>query len=86
MIEYTNLAVSGDRLTVFDDDDITGDEFTSLDIMFLSTTDDGTTEGDTGLELLDNVTSLLLLVPTDESVKHKDTDLDGVIGSLDFAG
>ena len=63
-------------MTVFNNDDITGDEFTGFDLMFLSTTDDGATERDTSLELFDNVTSLLFLVPTDESVKHKDTDLE----------
>ena len=68
--------IAGNSLTVFDNDNVTGDEVTGFNLLFLTITDNGSPESDTGLKLGDNVTGLLLLVPTDESVQEKNTAND----------
>ena len=62
--------------TVFNHNNVTGYNFTSFDLTFLTITDNLGLKSNTLLKLSDNVTSLLLLVPTDEGVKHKDTTDD----------
>lgn len=57
-----------DLRTYLDDDDISGNEITSLDLLFSTISDHSSSESDIGLELGDNVSGLLFLVPTDEGV------------------
>lgn len=66
--------ISGDGLTLFDDDDVAGNQFTCLDFLLLTVTDDNRLHGDVTLQTGDDVGSLLFLVPTDESVEKKNTD------------
>ena len=68
--------VSGDGLALLDDDNVTGDELAGLDVQFLTITDDSRLHGDVTLEGSDDIGGLLFLVPTDDSVKKKNTDND----------
>lgn len=54
--------------------DVTGDKLTSFDYGFLTVTDSSRLESDISLQTGDDVGSLLLLVPTDNSVEHENTD------------
>jgi hypothetical protein len=59
------------HLALIDDDDVAGDDLGGLDLALLAVADDGDLEGDAGLELLDDVARLLLLVPADERVSAR---------------
>jgi hypothetical protein len=89
------LPIGGDGLSLFRDSNITRDEFASLDLLLLSSTNNlcaAEVTRNTGvdvrgagahsglhsnpcLKLFDDIPSLFLLIPTDESVKHKNSDL-----------
>lgn len=79
-------SVGRDDLTLFHDDHVTGDEFTSLDFLFVASTDDGGLHGDVALEGGDDVCGLLLLVPTDDGVEQKDTDDDTKVNPFTETG
>jgi hypothetical protein len=66
--------VGRDGLTLLDDDNVTGDELTSLDVGFLAITNDSRLHGDVTLERSDDIGSLLFLVPTDDGVEKKNTN------------
>jgi len=66
--------ISGDGLALLDDDNVTGDELAGLDVQLLTVTDDSRLHGDVTLEGSDDIGGLLFLVPTDNSVKKKNTD------------
>ena len=51
-----------------DDNDITGHDISCLDFMLATISDNGSAECNARLELFDDITGGLLLVPTDESV------------------
>ena len=70
LVGSKHTTITGNRLTVLDDDNVTGNEVTSLDLDLVAITNNSGAKSDTSLELGNNVTGLLLLVPTDESVKH----------------
>ena len=89
------LPISGDGLSLLHDTNITRDEFASLNLLLLSSTNNlcaaevtSNTRSDVRgaeahsglhsnprLKLFDDIPSLFLLIPTDESVKHKNSDL-----------
>lgn len=92
------LPVGGDGLSFFNNSNITGDEFASLDLLLLSPANNlCATEvvGNPGckvreaayrgfhsnpcLKLFDDIPSLFLLIPTDESIKHKNSDLPSCV-------
>ena len=54
--------------------DITSNKFTSKDLLLLTITLDNSLHSNVTLQTSDNVGSLLFLVPTDDSVEHKNTD------------
>lgn len=62
--------------------DITGDELTSLDFLFLTIANNSGSHGDITLERGDDIRSLLLLVPTDSGVEHENTDNDTEINPV----
>lgn len=53
---------------------VTGNELTSADFLLLTITNDEGLHGDVTLEGGDDVGGLLFLVPSDNSVQHKDTN------------
>lgn len=53
---------------------ITGYDLSREDLLFLTVTDNSSLHGDITLERSDDIGGLLLLVPTDNSVEHKNTD------------
>jgi hypothetical protein len=75
--------ITGNGSTLLDDNDVTGDELTGEDRLLLVVTDDGRLHGDVTLEGSDDIGGLLFLVPTDDSVKKKntadDTEIDPVL-------
>ncbi len=93
------LPICGDGLSLFNNSNVTRDEFASLNLLLLSPTDNlCTTEvvgnpssdvreagahsglhGNPCLKLFDDISSLFLLIPTDESVEHKDSDLPSCV-------
>ena len=56
--------------------DVTRHNFTGQDGLFLAVTDDSCLHGNVTTERSDDIGSLLLLVPTDNGVEHKNTDND----------
>lgn len=48
--------------------DVTGNDVAGLDFLLLAVPNDGGLEGNAGLELFDNITSGLFLIPTNEGV------------------
>ena len=74
--------VTGAGHALLDDDDITGDELTGEDVLLLTVADDSGSHGDITLERGDDIGSLLLLVPTDDGVEHKNTDDDTEIDPI----
>lgn len=56
--------------------DITRNNLTSENLLLGAVTDDRGLHGNVTLEGRDDVGSLLLLVPTDDGVEHKNTDDD----------
>lgn len=55
---------------------ISGNQFTGLDLLFLTITDDGGSHGDITLQGSDDIGSLLFLVPTDNGVEEQNTNND----------
>ena len=55
---------------------VTRNDFTSLDLFFHAVTHDDGLHGNITFETGDNIGSLFLLVPTDNSVQHQDTNDD----------
>lgn len=52
----------------FDNNNVSGDDVASLNFLLLAIADDDGLQSDTRLELFDNVTSSLFLIPTDKGV------------------
>ena len=75
--------ITGNGSTLLDDNDVTGDELTGENRLLLVVTDDGRLHGDITLEGSDDIGGLLFLVPTDDSVKKKntadDTEIDPIL-------
>lgn len=75
--------VTGNGGTLLDDNDVTGDELTGENGLLLVVTDDSRLHGDVTLERGDDIGGLLFLVPTDNSVKKKntadDTEIDPIL-------
>jgi hypothetical protein len=65
--------IGRDNGTLLDDNNITSNELTSENLLLLAVTDNDSTHSDITLERSNDIGSLLLLVPTDESVKQKNT-------------
>lgn len=82
----THATVGRDGHAVLDDDDVTGHDLAGLDVVLLAVADNDGAERDAGLELGDNVAGLLLLVPADEGVEHKNTDDDTKVDPLAQTG
>lgn len=61
---------------------VTGDDLPSQDLLLLTVTLNHGTHSDVTLETGDDVGSLLLLVPTDNSVKEKNTNDDTEINPV----
>lgn len=74
--------IAWNDLAFFNNDDITRDDFTSENVVFGATANDSGFHGDVTLERSHHVGSLLLLVPTDNSVEHEDTNDDTEINPL----
>jgi len=78
--DKTNIGGNGG--TFFDDDNVTGNDLTCQDLDLATVTNDGGLHGNVTLETGHDIGSLLLLVPTDDSVEHKntadDTEIDPV--------
>jgi hypothetical protein len=65
--------IGRDNGTLLDDNDVTSNELTGEDLLLLTVTDNDSTHSNITLERSHDVGSLLLLVPTDESVEQKNT-------------
>jgi hypothetical protein len=65
--------IGRDNGTLLDDNNITSNELTSEDLLLLAVTDNDSTHSDITLERSNDIGSLLLLVPTDESIEQKNT-------------
>lgn len=74
--------ITGDGKTFLDNDDITRNQFTGEDGLLLVVTDDGSLHGNVTLERSDDISSLLLLVPTDNGVEQQDTANDTEINPI----
>tara|TARA_R110002060_G_scaffold55202_5_gene65729 strand:+ start:576 stop:818 length:243 start_codon:yes stop_codon:yes gene_type:complete len=61
---------------------VTGNQFTSLDLLLNTITDDSCSHGDITLQTGDDIGSLLFLVPTDNSIKQQNTDNNTKINPL----
>lgn len=80
VLEHLGLGVVTDQAnigrddsTLLDDNNITSNELTGENLLLLAVTDNDSTHSDITLERSNDIGSLLLLVPTDESVKQKNT-------------
>ena len=62
--------------------DITSNELTSKDLLLLAITDNNRLHGNITLERGNDIGGLLLLVPTDNRVKHKNTNNDTEINPV----
>jgi len=69
-----DTGIGRDGLTFFDDDDITGNKFTSKDTLLLTLTDTSGLHGNVTLERSDDIGGCLFLVPTDGGVEEKNTN------------
>lgn len=79
-------SVGGADLTFLNDDNVTGDDLASLDLLFLTITNDGCLHGNVTLEFCDNISSLFFLVPTNDGVEHKNGDNDTEIDPITKTG
>ena len=68
--------ISGDDVALLNDDNVTGDKLTGEDLLLLTVANNNSTHSNITLEGSDDIGSLLLLVPTDESVKKQNTTDD----------
>lgn len=71
----THLAVRGHRLALLDYEHVAGHDLARVDLALFAAADDGRLERDAGLELLDDIAGLFLLVPPDERVQHQNRNL-----------
>jgi hypothetical protein len=74
--------ITGDGVTLLDDDDITGNELSGENGLLLVVTDDDSLHGNVTLERGDDISGLLLLVPTDNGVEQQDTANDTEINPI----
>jgi hypothetical protein len=65
--------IGRDNGTLLDDNNITSNELTGEDLLLLTVADNDSTHSNITLERSHDIGSLLLLVPTDESVEQKNT-------------
>lgn len=82
VVAADKTGVTGDGLTLFNNDDVTGNKLTSENGLLLVVTNDGGLHGDITLERSDDIGSLLLLVPTDDGVEQQDTADDTEIDPI----
>jgi hypothetical protein len=78
--------IGGDGLTLLNDDNITRNDFAGKNSNLTAVTDDSGLHSDVTTERGDDVGSLLLLVPTDESVKQENTADDTEIDPIAETG
>jgi hypothetical protein len=65
---------------------ITRNQFSGLDLLFLTVTHDNASHRDIALERRDDISSLLFLVPTDDGIEHQNTDDDTEINPVAKTG
>ncbi|KAF7571771.1 hypothetical protein PtrM4_092710 [Pyrenophora tritici-repentis] len=82
VIAADKTGITGDGLTLLNDDDITGNKLAGEDSLLLVVTNDDSLHGNVTLERGDDIGSLLLLVPTDNGVKQQDTADDTEINPI----
>ncbi|KAI6876686.1 plasma membrane H+-ATPase Pma1 [Hortaea werneckii] len=79
-------AVRWDSLAFLDDNNVTRDQLTGLDILLLTLTDDHCLHGNVTLQTGDDIGGLLFLIPTDESVQEQNTDNDTKVDPVTKTG
>ena len=65
-----------------DDENITRNEITGRDFLFLTISDDSCFECDISLKFSDDITSLLFLIPSNKGVEEQDSDNDTEIDPI----
>jgi len=74
--------ITGNGSTLLDDDNVTGDELTGENGLLLVVADDNCLHGNVTLEGGDDISGLLLLVPTNNGVEQQDTANDTEVNPI----